>query len=190
MMNVPEQRRCPAMTIVLVLLFSFGIVACSTSSPVTPEIPSKTLSGALTLSALQNARYTIVSPIVRSALTSAGIGFSLTLHDGAGTFPRQASVSPYNTVRLDPTLFADGDLNGDGERDMVGVLRIGDGDNVQTEVVAVTLRDGLVTQLATFPLGSLHVKSLRVDGRVLSVEALTSAQNVLGKKPMDLTFSL
>lgn len=190
MKNSPHTLRSSACSLALGFFLCFGVSACSRPTRPTPEIPLKTLSGALTLSALQNMRYTIVSPIVRSVLSSAGVGFSLTLEDGVGLFPRPASVSPYNTVRLVPDLYAEGDLNGDKERDMVGVLTVGEGDEAQTEVVAVTRKDGRPVQLATFPLGSLSVKSLRTDGRTLIVEAFASQQNVFAHKPVHLTFTL
>lgn len=190
-MRATDTHSPSVLSVLLGFILCLGLVACSSSTRVTPPVrSSSTQSGSITSSSLNNARYTIVSPIVRRVLSDAGLGFSLTLRDGIGSFHRPATVSPYDTVRLDPTLSVDGDLNGDGERDVVGVLSIGDGGDVQTEVVAFTLKDGFLTQLATFPLGSLRVTSLRMDGRVLSVEALSTAENVMANKPVHLAFSL
>jgi hypothetical protein len=87
-------------------------------------------------------------------------------------------------------MFAEGDLNGDGVRDMVGVLSIGDVTSRQTEVVAVTLKGSIPLQIASFPLGQMTVESLQIDGRILVVSALSAVPGSMHQKTVQLRFSL
>lgn len=156
--------------------------------PTNPQKLSQT--GALSISTLLNTRYTVVSPSVRRVLSSAGVGFVVDVRDGLGSFSRSADIAPFDTVRVSASTVAEGDLNRDGQPELVGVLSVGDDTEFSSEVVVLTLKDSTAKQIASYPIGRMHVQSLSIaDGRVhVSIKDPLS-QSVL-QRTMDLSFSL
>lgn len=171
--------------LVIFLFSSCGSVAVEKDVKSLPTIPSE-----LTLSALQNFSYTIVSPSVRTLLSRANVGFTIRLQNGSAVFPHASELLPYDSVSVESNLSAEGDLNNDGRRDLVTVLRIGSGHTYETEIVAVTLSGGTLRQLASFPLGNVEVSSLAIDGTTLIAHALIPLKPSSSKKELTLRFSL
>ena len=111
---------------------------------------------------LGTATYTIIDPTVRKALTDAGQDFSVSVRDGSYEFPPSSLLTHYDTVRVDTSRIAYGDLNGDDIPDALIPVTVGTDEKATVELAAFTASGSSVRQFAAFPLGQATVKTFSI----------------------------
>lgn len=149
-----------------------------TSLPRSQEIPVE-----LSSAALAEARYTLIDPSARRALTEEGQDFEVRVHGGS-------YESRGLTVSIDTTTVTYGDLTGDDVPEAVVRVTVGDGDLATTELAVMTATGGNANQLAAFPLGRATVLSTNVTGGAIRVSFMHTVPGDPGPRRSDLVLAM